>query len=302
MAPARSAAAGRPADISQITAWSERGGEPPADHRPVDRLRVWGAGRSEAAHVFGRPGEAKAAFERARASMAAGGRLTLEQGADFTPLEFTDDRLAIVYEAPTLGRGQRGEQELAARSRIFSDGLVVGHGNRALVRNKQGALEAHHLDLAIAAGHSGQGFGEAYLEHCLSVYRRSGIGSVHLSAGGMVGGYAWARRFEFEGPSTSGGDVRPEPSPQAAAAWSIWEMYGGRERLTIACEDGHAPWGLLSACEDYFTQVRDGLRPAPTPAQLAGIGRAICWQDDGRPIWPGKQIMLGSEWRGVLRV
>ncbi|WP_217924945.1 hypothetical protein [Miltoncostaea oceani] len=295
--------------LSELIDWTNLGGSAPVNWTPVDRMRTWGAGRTPTEPGPERPGASAKALQVARDAERTPAPLLRGERADFRALSFQHGSLHLASADELAWHPlPRGGREARDDALIFDGTRVVGRCQRSLIELPDGRLEAHHLDLQLIPALQGSGFARRFLEHGLGVYRANSVGSVHVSAGGMIGGYAWATAgFEFEAPSESAGRLSLEPSPAAAAACAIWESYGGRERLMAACEDSQAPWSLHERLEAYIASVRAGVEDVPTPAQLAGIGRRLSWEQadgphTGRTLWPGKLILLGSEWRGVRSI
>lgn len=262
---------------------------------PIQRPEIWGAERSD-------PLPPPADHPEALAFIASGPtgrppRLRLDGSAEeyAAALSYTDGRSGAWVRSVSDTRHRRVD----VRGYLVSDGRVVGSFDREF--DREGGV-VHHHSLNIAAGAQGAGVGRDFMERSLAAYRTcEALTAVEVSAGGQVGGYAWARHFDFLGPSLSGRIFRMD-DPRAEAAVAVWASYGGRERLAVACEDGRCSWDVWSRCEEFFGALRDGRVPTPTPTQIAAFGAADRWVGAGRTMWPGKAILLGSEWRGIRKL
>jgi hypothetical protein len=107
--------------------------------------------------------------------------------------------------------------------------------------------------------------------HVLDSYKRNGVTEMTLTANNDVGGYAWARAgFEFASPTARSG-----------VAMDAVKLVK-RQRFD-------------EATRAEIRRVADN--PTASPADFAMIG----WKP-GATMWPGKEIMLRSQWDAVMRL
>jgi GNAT superfamily N-acetyltransferase len=145
---------------------------------------------------------------------------------------------------------------------VTKTGERVGDFSRTL---KYG--DAHHSFFVMDKSWQGQGFGSKFYRASENVYRRIGVGEVHLSANADVGGYAWARLgFDFV------------------------DGAGSREARLIT-EEAQVIWNREERNRSTYT---------PFPLINHAWELAALTTTSGRRV--GKEVMLGSQWRGYKRL
>lgn len=167
----------------------------------------------------------------------------------------------------------------------------------------------------------GTGFGLDYFREGMRRYRQAGAHRAEILADD-VGSYLWAREgFDFL-------TFSPYPTPTRQYGYGrtddeIQERYradcmlqasslyqGARVKLAQAGKlkiwQGTEPQFLSR--DDHAPLRRAGIRNQPTPplpprietpGQIADLGRDAPWQGAHGTTWLGREILLGSEWRGV---
>jgi hypothetical protein len=146
------------------------------------------------------------------------------------------------------------------------DGRSVGYAKVFISANGK---EVHHSEVVMNARVRGQGFATRQRVRIFEAYQRHGVKKITQTAGLDVGGYAWARAgFRFSNAAN---------------------------RRAIADH-------VSSHAHRYNKGVQDEIRriaknPKSEPIDFAMIGHTA-----GAKMWPGKQMMLGSSWEGVIRL
>ena len=117
-------------------------------------------------------------------------------------------------------------------------------------------------------GQRGQGFATRFNAHSEETYRANGIKTVTLHADIDVGGYAWAR---------AGYDFRNNRTRSATVA-----------KAYVDSIKRHDSDPVISRFRELHQSG------TATPLDLAMVGHS-----PGASTWPGKEIMLDSDWQGV---
>jgi hypothetical protein len=149
---------------------------------------------------------------------------------------------------------------------LDADGNQVGQACRTI--HPAGQSRVNHNYLVLDQGQRGQGFATRFNDHAEEAYRANGIRMITLHANIDVGGYAWAR---------AGYDFRNGQTRRATAARAYVESVKRGDPPEVLRRFS----GLLG---DEKT----------TPLDLAMVGHT-----PGATTWPGKEIMLESDWQGV---
>jgi len=149
---------------------------------------------------------------------------------------------------------------------LDADGNEIGQACRTIHPASQARV--NHNFLVLDEGQRGQGFATRFNAHAEETYRANGIRMITLHANIDVGGYAWARAgYDFRNGTTR----------------SKTTMYAFQESVSR---------GYSKDIVDEFWQVRRN--PDATPLDIAMVGHT-----PGATTWPGKEIMLDSDWQGV---
>ena len=160
--------------------------------------------------------------------------------------------------------------------------------------NLRGERHAELSNIYLRGSEQGNGFGAAFTNHFLDTLRNNGVDRVDVEAV-SVGGYAWARRgFVWTGDK---GAVQ-------------------RQILADAQKDGR--WNQIAdhVSEQTMAELQRKLDAGEftSEAELAGWGLDNWWYEtpperhdystgQGPPKirnWPGKELMIGSHWKGEL--
>lgn len=146
------------------------------------------------------------------------------------------------------------------------NGKSVGWANVFISANGK---EVHHSEVVMNRRVQGQGFATRQRVKVFESYQKHGVKKITQTAGLDVGGYAWARAgFRFS---------------NAANRRQIADHVRGQAHR-------------------YKKDVQDEIgrvakNPKSEPIDFAMIGHTA-----GAKMWPGKEMMLGSSWEGVLRL
>lgn len=146
------------------------------------------------------------------------------------------------------------------------DGNQIGQACRTI--HPPGQARVNHNYLVMDEGHRGQGFATRFNAHAEQTYRANGIKQITLHADIDVGGYAWAR---------AGYDFRNAQTRSSTVARAYTESIKRRD-----------PDAVIS----QFRELH--LSGNASPLDLAMVGHT-----PGAKTWPGKEIMLESDWQGV---
>lgn len=149
---------------------------------------------------------------------------------------------------------------------VDASGADIGECCRTIHPASQARV--NHNYLVLNEGHRGQGFATRFNEHAEEAYRANGIRMVTLHANIDVGGYAWAR---------AGYDFRNAITRQATASTAY--------RASVKRGDS-------TDIKDQF--MRHLTSGKATPLDIAMVGHT-----PGATTWPGKEVMLDSDWQGV---
>jgi GNAT superfamily N-acetyltransferase len=228
----------------------------------------------------------------------------------------------VGLEHPASGvRAEIGEWSvkpdvLEVKVRLYHGGDEVGFGERAIRLSADDELIATHSFLYFGdTSIQSQGFGAAWNEHLENWYISQGVTEVRLLANVDVGGYAWARSYDFSerpGMSRYGTPTLGEPP----ITWETSEF-----RRLVGWVDQHITDGRMSEqgltdwerLRERATQEAWEQEYRLTPAEFSRIGwDARTVDSDGRMMWDGKRILLefgkdvreggGGGWHGVRRL
>ncbi len=169
------------------------------------------------------------------------------------------DRLNLVMD---LVRPQRG---------------TIGRMERDFEFPADSPPEVHHSLFELNTSAQGQGIAKDLLANSMRLYDMAGIGSIHLTAGLDVGGYAWAK-YGFL--PTSGRATR-----------DLFSRIGGR----LANLDG---------VSETSRQVVQRLLQSEDPKALWAISdlEGVTAERHGQRLPLGKALLLGTTWKGVMNL
>lgn len=156
------------------------------------------------------------------------------------------------------------------------DGDYMGEFQRKFFIDDDGSLVVEHALLQIDESVQGTGFSKAFNKQAEDFYISHGVEGVDIHAALDVGGYAWAKQgFDW--------------APKGGATSSVKDRFDGvlsdrslPPRLRASGEDIRRRLDLRSYDPDY-----------PSPREVASWGYVR-----NAPTWPGKEVMLGSDWFG----
>ena len=149
---------------------------------------------------------------------------------------------------------------------LDASGRKVGESVRTI--HPPGQARVNHNYLVLDKGIRGQGFATRFNAQAEDAYRANGIKIITLHADIDVGGYAWAR---------AGYDFRSNQTRSATVAWAY-----------VQAITRNYPPEVTREFRDLMMSGR------ATPLDLAMVGHT-----SGALTWPGKEIMLESDWQGV---
>lgn len=201
-----------------------------------------------------------------------------------------DDTLRSAWEGTfadfevTVTSIRRKESNVQISADIFNaQGEKVGEVERGWRSDNTVA----HYNLRLAYDVQGQGFATEYNYHAEDVYRANGVTQIELSASNEVGGYAWARQgydFKFVKAVQIMEYAQEKKPTRAFPSYNVIERY---------LDD--------DAIYEYETQIRSN--PDMSAYELSNVGIDRPWTDsNGREMWYGKALMLGSSWIGVKKL
>lgn len=181
---------------------------------------------------------------------------------------YEDHQTGMTAEVSRISGREGGPQGVTYVSITIRDrdGHEVGQAERAIL--PAGQRTVRHDGMALEPGMQGQGFATRFNAHAEESYRAHGIEKITTTANIDVGGYSHARAgYDFATP-----DARRQVAELALARRS---RFSDPIKAEIDRVAGN---------------------PHSSPIDFAMIGHG----QPGQPVdWPGKQIMLGSQWEGV---
>jgi cytidylate kinase len=138
-----------------------------------------------------------------------------------------------------------------------------------------------HFDrLRVQPTLQGSGFGGALMVHKLDAWRKMGFEQVEVEAID-VGSYGWAK-WGFEFQRNPRGEVeRIARDALLSGRWNEMREHVGDD--------------VLSALAEAV-----GSGEFQSPADIAFWGREHTWEQNGQTFWPGKGLLVGGRWKGVL--
>jgi GNAT superfamily N-acetyltransferase len=152
--------------------------------------------------------------------------------------------------------------------------------------NHRGERVAELANIYLHEDQQSQGFGRAFTDHLLSTLRDGGVDRINVEAV-SVGGYAWARR---------------------GFVWTADKKAEQQRIVADAKTDGRwseiARHTLPAALAEFERKIDAG--EFSSEAELAAYGIDRPWREHdletgaqiGPLTWLGKQLMLGSRWKG----
>jgi hypothetical protein len=153
------------------------------------------------------------------------------------------------------------------------DGNPVGEFQRRFFSDDNGDLAVEHELLRIwEPDMQGSGFGTEFNAQAEDYYISHGIKSIRVHAGLDTGGYTWA---------SAGFDFNP-----ANATHNARDI---NQRIST-----HPEPDRFAGVQSRMKSLKPDDPDYPTPFEISRVG----WTP-GAETWPGKEVMLGSNWYGV---
>lgn len=213
-----------------------------------------------------------------------------------------DEEVRATVKEAYEGRYPDGFRTKVDRIEAFEDGIYV-NGTIFKGRQKVGGFarsisddgSVHHDLMQLSRSAQGAGFAREFNAHAEDVYRANGITEIELEADIDVGGYAWAKAgyqwdYDVGNPPTDHIRSRLDdlmadpdfPAPLRAEAKKLKNRIPNRDQYSSRS---------LSAAER---------RRMPSPQEIAAFGLDHSRTNArGHTIWPGKDLLMGSDWYGV---
>lgn len=154
---------------------------------------------------------------------------------------------------------------------------TIGRMDRDFEFPEDSPPEVHHSLLELDADVQGRGIAKDLLANSLRLYDLAGIGSIHLTAGLDVGGYAWAKYGFLPSPGRATRDLFSRIGGRLASLDGVSETSRQVVQRLLQSEDPKALWTISDL--DGVTAMRQGRR---------------------MPL--GKALLLGTTWKGVMHL
>jgi GNAT superfamily N-acetyltransferase len=145
-----------------------------------------------------------------------------------------------------------------------------------------------HNALPLDAADQRKGFGKAFEQYSINLYKQYGFTRVCVNAK-EVGGYVW----QSCGYRLKGEDL----SARSKQSLDIWGAHGGRARAQEAVRRNEATAADFEALDAAFEALGSGGRDPLEPSEIAQFGTD--YRSSQRPeMWLGKAVLLDSRWVG----
>jgi GNAT superfamily N-acetyltransferase len=181
-----------------------------------------------------------------------------------------------------------------------------------LVDNK--TMSVYHKLLQLDPSVQGSGFAAAFNAQAMQYYRQAGYKQVTLHADIDVGGYAWARQgFNFRDPSTQDSFTAGQQKEAIGRVGLRLKGWKPSKELTdsILSLTGKKADAVLKRIEEVQAQMQafnerliGDYKDWPSAHEISEIGKDITWTiklgDRDVQMWPGKAVLLNSEWYGQM--
>lgn len=223
---------------------------------------------------------------------------------------YRDERSGITVSDPEIFFGSGAVT--AVWYLTDSDGNAIGTAQRGFYRsNDYGNTRPYvdHSELSLTPGAQGAGFAARFNARSEEFYRAQGFQDIQLTANVDVGGYAWARQgYDFAHTLTAAGVGRdllgalgdiPRGPGRYGADWPADVQEQARElaRRAIDADEKLVP-ELVAGGMSRADAIKAAVAAAPTPLEFAMLGWTPDSGDGRAAMWPGKQFMLSTTWRG----
>lgn len=158
------------------------------------------------------------------------------------------------------------------------DGEGVGTVTRRIMHPAGEDPYISNAVVYIAPGFTGQGIGTELTQHIEDYWIAHDVHDVRVQAGETIGGYAWAR-------AGFGWDPDYFKTNQTSARWMLREVL----------DEARGDKDVISRAKAMSARVRaaTNVDDMPTPFEISELGRK-----PGDTTWPGKRVMMGSQWSG----
>lgn len=182
---------------------------------------------------------------------------------------------------------------------IGPTGDVVGTWSREF-RTGPNGLSVRHSGIEIDPEHQGYGIGTAFNAQMEQYYRDIGVSQVRLHANNEVGGYAWAAAgYDWDEEAVSSYGLYGNVPDQIGSSLDDWEATA--ERWHLHPDDSEK---VRLQLQEMDAALQAGWLK---PSDVAAFGKEHTWTEeregiDGIPMWPGKDLLLGSSWNGVRSI
>jgi GNAT superfamily N-acetyltransferase len=236
-----------------------------------------------------------------------GGKLQLIGGAGDVRKPIEDQETAELAFAGTHGDLQavvtsvnRSGNTIKVFGKVrTADFTGVGEFERTIDNSK---MSVYHKLLQLDPGVQGSGFAAAFNAQAMQYYRQAGYKEVTLHADIDVGGYAWARQgFNFGDPATmssTDADTQREAVGRVGLRLKSWKPP----------DFAKLPEAKVRAIQKTMQELNQKLlgdyENWPSAFEISELGRDLTWKvaRQGRDIemWPGKAVLLNSEWFGQM--
>lgn len=178
------------------------------------------------------------------------------------------------------------------------DGLKVGYFKRHFYTDDDGKLVANHEELFLDPQYQGRGLADRFNSHAISKYQKYGVDRIELEAAADVGGYAWARQgFRLKTDVVHGVE-----NDEYRRDFLNRQLDRTEVKFRIPVLREHA-----RQLQREVAGLRQAIKAGEDvqPIHLASIGegyaRYTARDVDGREYetWPGKELLLGTQWYGT---
>jgi hypothetical protein len=176
---------------------------------------------------------------------------------------YTDEKTGLSARVDSIRSNGPGFSTYVSGSILDRSGKVVGGFERDIRPANQKTVS--HGGLVLEGEHQGQGFATRYNVKTEAAYREHGIEQITLNANIDVGGYSWAK-----------------------AGYRFADHYGRQDVAERARKIG----------AKFNPDVQAEIRRVASNPHSEPIDYAMIGHQPGASTWPGKQIMLGSNWGG----
>jgi hypothetical protein len=270
----------------------EAGGNPAPGRSPgagpastgEDRSQTTGDGSAGAAKAGGPAAGSRSVLDRATAGatdepQSLGGADPELRDAMHQAFDVQSGGLSASLDDQVSQTYRDGDGRVVVRAEGYirnKDGKVVGSFRR-LIYPETG--EVHNDTFALSGPEQGSGFAQQFAQQAEPELAKLGLTHATVSASG-VGGYAW-RRYGWDPDSpAAAGDV-PDRLRSVTAQYDL----SPEDKATVS--------GWLKA----FQQPDQS--KWPTPEEIGAFGKGRYTRTvDGRDMWPGKDVLVDSAWKG----